>query len=604
VIRRKPDRTKGEIMGAVFKKTATKPLPAGAKIIVRKGQRFAEWKDAKGKTRTAPVITGKDGTDRIVITARTYTAKYRDGSGIVKEVATGCRDESAARSILGKLERRAVLVKGEVLTAAEDAIFDHQGTPLADHIAAFIDHQKARRLSRRVNDTRSQLCRVATDCGFHRLADLDATALERWLLDRKADGMSAGTMNQYRSAWVAFGNWCARNGRLLGNPLSVLPKADESADRRRTRRALTESELMRLLDVARRRPLLDRMTVYRGKRKGEVYAKLRPEVQTRLERLGRERALIYKTLVLTGLRKGELASLTVGQLDLDAPTPFLVLEAADEKNRDGSTIPLRADLAADLREWLADKATALQEAARAVQAVRFDSKHQKRQKRNQSDATGPEGQSCLPLTRLPADTPLFTVPAGLVRILDLDLVAAGIARRVEVSPGKWKIEKRDERGRTVDVHALRHTFGTLLSAAGVAPRTAQAAMRHSTIDLTMNVYTDPKLLDVAGAMDSLPALSLTATPESARATGTNDSTASPFAPGFAPTTGKTCTLGSILDKITTNGGFHNEADAIAIKSYPVKRKDPLTTLVNESWKWAAKDSNLRLPPCEDGALTN
>ncbi|MCX7409352.1 MAG: hypothetical protein NTZ32_14835 [Planctomycetales bacterium] len=33
----------------------------------------------------------------------------------------------------------------------------------------------------------------------------------------------------------------------------------------------------------------------------------------------------------------------------------------------------------------------------------------------------------------------------------------------------------------------------------VTPRTAQDAMRHSNIDLTMNVYTDPKLLDVQGA---------------------------------------------------------------------------------------------------------
>ncbi len=595
-------------MGAVFKKTATKPLPAGAKIIVRKGERLAEWIDAKEKRRSAPLTVGKDGTDRIVITARTYTAKYRDGSGIVREVATGCRDESAARSILGKLERRAVLVKGEVLTAAEDAIIDHQGTPLADHIAAFIDHQKAKGVSRRVKDTLSQLRRVAADCGFRRLADLDATALERWLLDRKADGMSAGTMNQYRSAWVAFGNWCARNGRLLGNPLSVLPKADESADRRRTRRALTESELMRLLDVARRRPLLDRMIVYRGKRKGEVYAKLRPDVQTRLERLGRERALIYKTLVLTGLRKGELASLTIGQLDLDSPTPSLVLEAADEKNRDGSTIPLRADLAADLRGWLADKATALQEAAQRVPAAQFDSKHQKRGKRNQGDSTGREGQSCLPLTRLPADMPLFTVPVALVRILDLDLVAAGIARRVEVSPGKWKIEKRDERGRTVDVHALRHTFGTLLSAAGVAPRTAQAAMRHSTIDLTMNVYTDPKLLDVAGAMEALPSLPLVGTEASEAvalsATGTDDSAVRQFAPEFAPATGKTCTLQSIMDKIATAGEKSSAADAIDVTACIVKRKDPLTIAVNESWKWAALDSNQRLPPCEDGALTN
>jgi integrase len=51
----------------------------------------------------------------------------------------------------------------------------------------------------------------------------------------------------------------------------------------------------------------------------------------------------------------------------------------------------------------------------------------------------------------------------------------------------------------VDVHALRHTFGTHLSKNGVPPRTAQAAMRHSSLDLTMNVYTDPSLLDVPGA---------------------------------------------------------------------------------------------------------
>jgi integrase len=54
---------------------------------------------------------------------------------------------------------------------------------------------------------------------------------------------------------------------------------------------------------------------------------------------------------------------------------------------------------------------------------------------------------------------------------------------------------------------LRHTFGTHLSKNGVAPRTAQAAMRHSSLDLTMNVYTDPTLLDVAGAVDALPQLS-------------------------------------------------------------------------------------------------
>jgi hypothetical protein len=80
-------------------------------------------------------------------------------------------------------------------------------------------------------------------------------------------------------------------------------------------------------------------------------------------------------------------------------------------------------------------------------------------------------------------------------------------------------------GRTIDVHALRTTFGTLLSKGGVAPRAAQAGMRHSDIDRTFDGYTDPRLLDVQGALDVLPALPFdsgqSASRESLRATGTD-----------------------------------------------------------------------------------
>ena len=129
-----------------------------------------------------------------------------------------------------------------------------------------------------------------------------------------------------------------------------------------------------------------------------------------------------------------------------------------------------------------------------------------------------------------SEKPLFAVPDALGKILDRDLVTAGIP-------------KRDECGRTIDVHALRHSFGTLLSKGGVALRTAQAAMRHASIDMTMGTYTDPKLLDIQGALDSLPSLSLNATPSSEqiamRATGT-DCLKIPFthdAPNNAPATG-------------------------------------------------------------------
>lgn len=529
-------------MGTVYKKTYTKPLPAGAELFIRKGERFAKWKDRKGKTRTAAVTTGQDGTDRLLLESPYYIAKYRDGAGLVQETATGCRDEQAARRILADLERRAELVKAGVMTTAETRIADHQATPLAEHLAAFGEYGVAAGHSaeRRANVGR-QLERLAVECSFGTLADLRRDALERWLAAQSREGMGARTRNTYRGALVSFGNWCAETGRLAANPFVLVPKADERADPRRRRRALNEAELIQLLDVARRRPLLDALTVRKGPRKGELYA----EVRDGLERLGRERALIYKTLVLTGLRKGELESLTVVKLYLDGPDAFAELDSADEKNREGNTLPLRADLAADLRDWLADKLARLQADAR---------------------------QTGEPIpARLPPDTPLFNVPEKLCKILARDLRLAGIA-------------KRDDRGRVLDVHALRHTFGTLMSKGGVTPRTVQAAMRHSKIDLTMSVYTDPRLLDVWGALDALPALPLDGAERGAvAATGTEGETARTLAPLLALTRCKLVqaesTAGnSEAGKDTMTPGA--AAGKIAGKSTPDKRKGPLTFSVS------------------------
>src|SRR5262249_53773064 len=153
-------------------------------------------------------------------------------------------------------------------------------------------------------------------------------------------------------------------------------------------------------------------------------ANIRSDVRARLELIGRERSLIYRTLVLTGLRKGELTSLTVAQLHLDDGVPVAILDAADEKNREGSVIPLRDDLAADMRKWLDDKLERLQ--AESLQ----------------------RGQPAP--HRLPSAMPVFNVPVKLCKILNRDLRFAGIA-------------KRDDRGRILDVHAFRHTFGTFMS---------------------------------------------------------------------------------------------------------------------------------------------
>ncbi len=560
-------------MGTVYRETYTKPLPPDAELFTRKGERFARFKDAKGRSRTEAVTTGAEGTDRLLIVAGTYTAKYRDGSGLIRKVATGCRDKTAAESVLKGLEIRSDKVRSGLRTQAEDTIVDRQRLPIESHLALYDAHLEATGASTNYRkNTMSQLRRLMRECEFRSLVDFDCQRVERWLVDKakpsvdtatdkRTAGLSARTRNSYRTDLVTFVKWCVAENRLLDNPFVRLPVVDEKSDRRRQRRAMTEAELVKLLDVAQRRPLLDAMTVRRGKYKGQAVGKLTDATRDRLERLGRERALIYKTLVLTGLRKGELASLTVGQLELDGPVPYAVLHAADEKNRQGSSIPLRSDLADDLRAWLDDK----------LAVLRVDSLRR---------------GEIVP-SRLSAAVPLFTVPDKLVKILDRDLKAAGIA-------------KRDERGRTLDVHALRHSFGTLLSKAGVTPRTAQAAMRHSRIDLTMNVYTDPKLLDVGGAVESLPSLPLSTGPQSERiavkATGTDDMRASPLVPVLVPKADFWSKSETVPDKTADATHARNVPDERDATSSPVKEKRSLTTPVNErrkGWLMGFEPTTLR-----------
>ncbi len=507
-------------MSSVFRKQYTKPMPEGAELFTKKGQRFARWRDGKGRTRTAPLAKADGGKLRVVLESPLFHAKYRDGAGVLRVVPTGCRDEKNARQYLADLETKAEKVRSGVLTAAEVEVGRHRGTALAEHFKAYLAHLETKGACPEHRAERDrQLKRLAEECGFKQLADLDRGKLERWLNAQAQAGMGARTRNSYVCSLVAFCNWCVEPavGRLVRNPFDGVPRADEKADPRRQRRAMSEDELVKLLAVARERPLLEALTVRKGPRKGQRYAEVRPEVRARLARLGEERALIYKTLVLTGLRKGELASLTVSSLRLDAPLPVVVLAAADEKNREGNEIPLRDDLADDLRAWLAGRLQALQEKARTNGDLVPD--------------------------RLPPDAPLFDVPVKLCKILARDLKMAGVP-------------KKDDRGRTLDVHALRHTFGTLMSKGGVAPRTAQAAMRHKKIDLTMSVYTDPRLLDVRGALNALPSLAL--------------------APTLAPTPDKSVQAGSSPGKPTGGGGGRAAGVAIDANACPVKTKGPLS----------------------------
>ncbi|MBX3354867.1 MAG: hypothetical protein KF724_04125, partial [Phycisphaeraceae bacterium] len=237
-------------MGTVFRKAWTSPLPPGAEVVTVRGCPMARWRLRNGALRTAEILDGADGRVRIRGRTATYVARYRDGSGVWTEVPTGCKDETAAKAILANLERRAELIRAGVISREESDEGRHGSEPIERHIQAWREHLRAKgTCDRWLAQAPRRVARVLGERDIRRLRDLTAERIERWLHDQTDAGMSAGTRNGYRQSLIAFANWCARSGRLAVNPLQHVPTADARSDCRRKRRALTDDELVRLLDA-------------------------------------------------------------------------------------------------------------------------------------------------------------------------------------------------------------------------------------------------------------------------------------------------------------------------------------------------------------------
>ena len=177
----------------------------------------------------------------------------------------------------------------------------------------------------------------------------------------------------------------------------------------------------------------------------------------RLIRASGKRTVVYFLAAYTGLRRAEIQQLTWGDIHLDVPKPFVEVRASTTKNKKSAVLPLVPALA----EMLA--------------------RHKEKEGRT-------EGR-------------VFRVGVPTAKTLRSDLAAVGI-------------QAEDELGRRVDFHALRHTFGTALSRAGVTPRTAMELMRHSDIPLTRKTYTDVNSLPLFAEMDKLKPTAPSALPSS------------------------------------------------------------------------------------------
>jgi len=402
-------------MSRLYKKPLYRPVPVGAMIINAKGgTRYAVWK-AGGREKSAKYVETENGP-RIVEESQVYVARYTDATGRFRERSTGCRDLRAAEHKLNGWLQEVDRVKAGIVSQDELEVGKKMQGKIADYLPDYEWHLKTKPATPgHILCSMSRIKKVCRECRFVKMTDLNADTLLRWLQSQTDNGVGARTRNAYRESMIAFCNWAVSKGYLHYNLFKIVPKIQESMDVRHERRALTGDEIEKLLKAAGERPLHDVTVIRRGPRKDTPKAEICDRVKCEAERLGLERKLIYATLLYTGLRKNELASITFGQVFLDDKIPHIYLKANNAKSRKAAKLPLHPELLKQLKGW-------------------YDLKKQ-------------EGKAS------PKEK-LFQVPTALDKILNRDMVFAGI-------------EKRDAMDRVIDVHALRHTHATILVEQGV-----------------------------------------------------------------------------------------------------------------------------------------
>lgn len=179
---------------------------------------------------------------------------------------------------------------------------------------------------------------------------------------------------------------------------------------------------------------------------------------------GPERALIYRFALETGMRADEIGCLTRDHFDFRGDRPCVKLRDQDVKNGRGRTVPLRPDLVADVKAYIRQRlqeesagAMTIGPAVAALRVFKFSDQHSS-------------------------------------EFFEFDRAAA-------------KIRKRDDAGRKVDFHALRHTCGSNLARSGAHPSVVMELLGQSDVRLTMKFYVHTVREDLDAAIDRLPDLS-------------------------------------------------------------------------------------------------
>ena len=176
---------------------------------------------------------------------------------------------------------------------------------LSEHLQDFMaTREKSGVCSKYAKGQHKQLIRLFSECRWKTVADVQRDSFESW---RNQTDAHPKTLNEYLGTANVFLKWMEGCGRIPSNPLSKVPTVETRGRDKRKRRAFTQAEIGRLLDVSG------------------------------------PRAVVVLLALYTGLRRGELGSLLWGDVHLDGSGTVLEcprLHNQEQEDRDHSAAPM------------------------------------------------------------------------------------------------------------------------------------------------------------------------------------------------------------------------------------------------------------------------
>lgn len=453
-----------------YKDSYTKPIPEDAVLIKVKGEQFAKIKDRKGDIIKVPIITTDKGK-RLKYESSCWSITFIDNFSIRRKIKA-FTDESSSNYLASWIDRllknngvldnqlyewfmglipsikeqiikfnlinknkflqeieRIVSMPDDVrerlteLNLIDKNFIDKHITkrrnldkPLDEHLSDFRDAMLTKENGKGYSEiTTERLKYIFSECGFEKYSDIVANEVYTFIGDLKKDsldengksrrGIGQRTFNCYLKAAKYFCRWMIKERRASINPLEHLSCVKQT-EKRKKRRALTIAEQQKLIDETSQSGFHHNMS-------------------------GIERAMLYRLAIETGLRAGELRSLTKSSFDFE--NNILTVQAGYTKNKQVAEIDLKQRTSTELKIFLEHKMPNMK---------------------------------------------VFAMPDQPVKMIKKDLEKAEIPYMTDEGQ--------------CDFHSLRHCFITNLARAGVHPSDAMVLARHSTITLTMDYYTHSK----------------------------------------------------------------------------------------------------------------